>query len=129
MRNSNVMAIAPTATIANICGVGPSIEPTFRNLYVKSNMSGDFTVINEHLVRDLKANDLWDAVMISDLKIHDGSVGPIRRIPVALKQLYATAFEMEPTWLIEGWRAAAEVARSIPIAKSVCNWYQRKGFE
>ncbi len=101
MRNSNVMAIAPTATIANICGVSPSIEPTFRNLYVKSNMSGDFTVINEHLVRDLKALDLWDSVMISDLKIHDGSVGPIRRVPVALKHLYATAFEMDPTWLIE----------------------------
>ena len=101
MRNSNVMAIAPTATIANICGVGPSIEPTFRNLYVKSNMSGDFTVINEYLVRDLKAIDLWDPVMISDLKMHDGSVGPINRVPVALKQLYATAFEMEPSWLIE----------------------------
>ena len=101
MRNSNVMAIAPTATIANICGVGPSIEPTFRNLYVKSNMSGDFTVINEFLVRDLKAIDLWDPVMISDLKMHDGSVGPINRVPVALKQLYATAFEMEPSWLIE----------------------------
>ncbi len=101
MRNSNVMAIAPTATIANICGVGPSIEPTFRNLYVKSNMSGDFTVINEYLVRDLKAIDLWDPVMISDLKMHDGSVGPVNRVPVALKQLYATAFEMEPSWLIE----------------------------
>ena len=101
MRNSNVMAIAPTATIANICGVSPSIEPTFRNLYVKSNMSGDFTVINEYLVRDLKALDLWDPVMISDLKIHDGSVGPISRVPIALKQKYATAFEMEPNWLVE----------------------------
>ncbi len=101
MRNSNVMAIAPTATIANICGVSPSIEPTFRNLYVKSNMSGDFTVINEHLAQDLKAIDLWDSVMISDLKIHDGSVQSIRRVPVALKQLYATAFEMDATWLIE----------------------------
>ena len=75
MRNSNVMAIAPTATISNICGVSQSIEPAYQNLFVKSNMSGDFTVVNEPLVRDLKARGLWDEVMVSDLKYFDGSVG------------------------------------------------------
>jgi len=91
MRNSNVMAIAPTATISNICGVAQSIEPAYQNLYVKSNMSGDFTVVNEFLVRDLKARGLWDEVMVNDLKYFDGSVGAIDRIPDDLKALYATA--------------------------------------
>src|SRR6267378_3342294 len=93
IRNSNVMAIAPTATISNICGVAQSIEPAYQNLYVKSNMSGDFTVVNEFLVRDLKARGLWDEVMVNDLKYFDGSVGAIDRIPDDLKALYATAFE------------------------------------
>ncbi|SDT00035.1 ribonucleoside-diphosphate reductase alpha chain [Actinopolymorpha singaporensis] len=101
MRNSNVMAIAPTATISNICGVGQSIEPLYRNLFVKSNMSGDFTAINPHLVRDLKARGLWDEVMVSDLKYYDGSVAPIDRVPADLKALYATAFEVDPAWLVE----------------------------
>jgi ribonucleoside-diphosphate reductase alpha chain len=87
MRNSNCMAIAPTATISNICGVSQSIEPAYQNLYVKSNMSGDFTVVNAHLVRDLKARGLWDEVMISDLKYFDGSVGQIDRVPDDLKAL------------------------------------------
>lgn len=101
MRNSNVMAIAPTATISNICGVAQSIEPAYQNLYVKSNMSGDFTVVNEFLVRDLKARGLWDEVMVNDLKYFDGSVGSIDRIPDDLKALYATAFEIDSAWLIE----------------------------
>jgi ribonucleoside-diphosphate reductase alpha chain len=101
MRNSNVMAIAPTATISNICGVAQSIEPAYQNLYVKSNMSGDFTVVNEFLVRDLKARGLWDEVMVNDLKYFDGSVGAIDRIPDDLKALYATAFEIDSAWLIE----------------------------
>lgn len=101
MRNSNTMAIAPTATISNICGVSQSIEPTFENLFVKSNLSGEFTVINPYLVRDLKALDLWDEVMVNDLKYFDGSVQQIDRIPDSLKVLYATAFEVEPRWLIE----------------------------
>jgi ribonucleoside-diphosphate reductase alpha chain len=101
MRNSNVMAIAPTATISNICGVAQSIEPAYQNLYVKSNMSGDFTVVNESLVRDLKARGLWDEVMVNDLKYFDGSVGAIDRIPDDLKALYATAFEIDSAWLIE----------------------------
>ncbi|MCP2250651.1 ribonucleoside-diphosphate reductase subunit alpha [Lentzea aerocolonigenes] len=101
MRNSNVMAIAPTATIANITGVNQSIEPLYRNLYVKSNMSGDFTVINPDLVRALKQRKLWDEQMISDLKLHDGSLGPIDRVPPYLKALYATAFEVDSSWLIE----------------------------
>ncbi|MEK9505109.1 ribonucleoside-diphosphate reductase subunit alpha [Gemmatimonadota bacterium CCK-12] len=101
MRNSNTMAIAPTATIANITGVSQSIEPLFANLYVKSNLSGEFTVINPALVRDLKALDLWDEVMVSDLKFHDGSLAPIQRIPDELKALYATAFELDCRWLIE----------------------------
>ncbi|WP_106194805.1 ribonucleoside-diphosphate reductase subunit alpha [Umezawaea tangerina] len=101
MRNSNVMAIAPTATIANICGVNQSIEPLYRNLYVKSNMSGDFTVVNPDLIRDLKARGLWDEVMVSDLKYYDGSLSPIERIPADLKALYATAFELDSKWLVE----------------------------
>jgi ribonucleoside-diphosphate reductase alpha chain len=101
MRNSNVIAIAPTATISNICGVAQSIEPAYQNLYVKSNMSGDFTVVNEFLVRDLKARGLWDEVMVNDLKYFDGSVGAIDRIPDDLKALYATAFEIDSAWLIE----------------------------
>jgi ribonucleoside-diphosphate reductase alpha chain len=101
MRNSNTMAIAPTATISNICGVSQSIEPTYQNLFVKSNLSGEFTVVNPYLVQDLKALGLWDAVMINDLKYYDGSVQKIERIPETLKQLYATAFEIDPRWLIE----------------------------
>jgi len=101
MRNSNVMAIAPTATISNICGVAQSIEPTYQNLYVKSNLSGEFTVINPYLVADLKALNLWDEVMVNDLKYFNGSVQPINRIPTALKARYATAFEIDPMWLIE----------------------------
>ncbi len=101
MRNSNTLAIAPTATISNICGVTQSIEPTYQNLFVKSNMSGDFTVVNASLVNDLKALGLWDDVMISDLKYFDGSLGSIDRVPEELKRLYATSFEVEPTWLIQ----------------------------
>ncbi len=101
MRNSNTMAIAPTATISNICGVSQSIEPTYQNLYVKSNLSGEFTVVNPSLVHDLKSRDLWDEVMVNDLKYYDGSLMPIDRIPDDLKELYATAFEMDPRWLVE----------------------------
>jgi ribonucleoside-diphosphate reductase alpha chain len=101
MRNSNLMAIAPTATISNICGVSQSIEPTYQNLYVKSNLSGEFTVVNPYLVADLKALHLWDTVMVNDLKYFNGSVQPITRIPSELKKRYATAFEIEPKWLIE----------------------------
>ena len=116
MRNSNVMAIAPTATISNISGVAQSIEPSYRNLYVKSNMSGDFTVMNEHLVRDLKARDLWDEVMVSDLKYFDGSLAPIDRIPADLKELYATAFEVDASWLV---RAASRRQKWIDQAQSL----------
>ncbi len=101
MRNSNTMAIAPTATIANICGVSQSIEPTYQNLFVKSNLSGEFTVVNPYLVQDLKRLNLWDEVMINDLKYYDGSVQNIERIPTELKQIYATAFEIDPRWLVE----------------------------
>jgi ribonucleoside-diphosphate reductase alpha chain len=101
MRNSNTLAIAPTATISNICGVTQSIEPTYQNLFVKSNMSGDFTVANASLVHDLKQRDLWDDVMVSDLKYFDGSLGPIDRVPEDLKFLYATSFEIDATWLIQ----------------------------
>lgn len=101
IRNSNCLAIAPTATIANIAGVSPSIEPTFQNLYVKSNLSGEFTVINSYLVHDLKERGLWDEVMVHDLKYFDGSVLAIERIPQDLKALYATAFEVDPRWLVE----------------------------
>nr|WP_297459545.1 ribonucleoside-diphosphate reductase subunit alpha [uncultured Halomonas sp.] len=101
MRNSNVMAIAPTATISNICGVSQSIEPTYQNLYVKSNLSGEFTVVNAYMVNDLKERGLWDEVMINDLKYYDGSVQPIDRVPGDLKARYASAFEVEPKWLVE----------------------------
>jgi ribonucleoside-diphosphate reductase alpha chain len=101
MRNSNTMAIAPTATISNICGVSQSIEPTFQNLFVKSNLSGEFTVVNPYLVAELKKHDLWDAVMINDLKYYDGSVQKIERVPEDIKRMYATAFELDARWLIE----------------------------
>ncbi|KVP65561.1 ribonucleotide-diphosphate reductase subunit alpha [Burkholderia ubonensis] len=116
MRNSNCLAIAPTATIANIIGVSASIEPTFQNLFVKSNLSGEFTVINEHLVRDLKAAGLWDDLMVSDLKYFDGSLARIERIPTALKALYATAFETDPKWLVE---AASRRQKWIDQAQSL----------
>lgn len=101
MRNSNVMAIAPTATISNICGVSQSIEPMYQNLYVKSNLSGEFTVVNPYLVEDLKALNLWDEVLVNDLKYFNGSIQQIDRIPDALKAKYATAFEIDPQWLID----------------------------
>jgi len=101
MRNSNCIAIAPTATISNIIGVSPCIEPTYRNLYVKSNLSGEFTVVNDYLVRDLKERGLWDEVMVADLKYFDGSLARIDRIPNDLRELYATAFEVDPKWVVE----------------------------
>jgi ribonucleoside-diphosphate reductase alpha chain len=116
MRNSNVMAIAPTATIANITGVSQSIEPTYQNLYVKSNLSGEFTVVNPYLIRDLKEEGLWDSVMINDLKYYDGSVQKIDRIPEKLKTLYATAFEISPQWLVE---AASRRQKWIDQAQSL----------
>ena len=101
MRNSNTMAIAPTATISNISGVSQSVEPVYQNLFVKSNLSGEFTIINPYLVEDLKALDLWDDVMVNDLKYFDGSVQPIDRVPDHLKAKYATAFEVDSRWLVE----------------------------
>lgn len=101
MRNSNVLAIAPTATISNIVGISQSIEPTYQNLFVKSNLSGEFTVINPYLVDELKQLDLWDEVMVNDLKYFNGSLQKIDRIPDDLKQRYATAFEIDPKWLVE----------------------------
>jgi ribonucleoside-diphosphate reductase alpha chain len=100
MRNSNVMAIAPTATIANIQGVSQSIEPLFSNLYVKSNLSGEFTVVNEYLVHELQQSGLWDEAMVEELKYWDGSVHAIERIPEALRVRYQTAYEIDPSWLI-----------------------------
>ena len=116
MRNSNVMAIAPTATIANITGVSQSIEPTYQNLYVKSNLSGEFTVVNPYLVRDLKERGLWDKVMVNDLKYFDGSVQAVDRIPADLKAKYATAFEVEPRWLVD---AASRRQKWIDQAQSL----------
>ena len=116
MRNSNTMAIAPTATISNICGVTQSIEPTYQNLYVKSNLSGEFTVSNPHLIDDLKKRDLWDEVMANDLKYFDGSVQSIDRIPDDLKEIYATAFEVDPRWLVE---AASRRQKWIDQAQSL----------
>ncbi|MBA6413225.1 ribonucleoside-diphosphate reductase subunit alpha [Parahaliea sp. F7430] len=116
MRNSNVMAIAPTATIANITGVSQSIEPTYQNLYVKSNLSGEFTVVNPYLVKDLKARGLWDGVMVNDLKYYDGSVQQIDRVPEDLKAIYSTAFEVEPRWLVD---AASRRQKWIDQAQSL----------
>jgi ribonucleoside-diphosphate reductase alpha chain len=101
MRNSNCVAIAPTATISNIVGISASIEPTYQNLYVKSNLSGEFTVVNEYLVQDLKRLGLWDEVMVADLKYFDGSLAKIDRVPPELRQLYATAFEVDTRWMVE----------------------------
>ncbi len=116
MRNSNCVAIAPTATISNIVGVDASIEPSFGNLSVKSNLSGEFTVVNQYLVQDLKRLGLWDEVMVMDLKHFKGSLAPIDRVPQELKQLYATAFEIDPTWLVE---AAARRQKWIDQAQSL----------
>jgi len=101
MRNSNCIAIAPTATISNIVGVAASIEPEYHNIYVKSNLSGEFTVVNEHLVYELKKQNLWDEVMVADLKYFDGSLAKIDRVPAPLRSLYATAFEVDAKWIIE----------------------------
>lgn len=116
MRNSNVMAIAPTATIANITGVSQSIEPTYQNLYVKSNLSGEFTVVNPYLVKALKERGLWDSVMVNDLKYFDGSVQQIDRIPADLKELFSTAFEVEPRWIVD---AASRRQKWIDQAQSL----------
>ena len=116
MRNSNCVAIAPTATISNIIGVDASIEPCFGNLSVKSNLSGEFTIINESLVRDLKKLGLWDDVMVMDLKHFDGSLRRIDRVPEELKALYSTAFEVETQWLVE---AAARRQKWIDQAQSL----------
>ncbi|MCX2781445.1 ribonucleoside-diphosphate reductase subunit alpha [Microbulbifer thermotolerans] len=116
MRNSNVMAIAPTATIANITGVSQSIEPTYQNLYVKSNLSGEFTVVNPYLVHDLKDRGLWDKVMVNDLKYYEGSVQKIDRVPEDLKAKYRTAFEVEPRWIVD---AASRRQKWIDQAQSL----------
>ncbi len=116
MRNSNCLAIAPTATISNIIGVSASIEPTYQNLYVKSNLSGEFTIANKSLVGDLKNLGLWDEVMIADLKYFDGTLSKIDRVPTDIRKLYATAFEIEPQWLIE---AAAGRQKWIDQAQSL----------
>lgn len=116
VRNSNVMAIAPTATISNICGVSQSIEPTYQNLYVKSNLSGEFTIVNPYLVKELKALKLWDNVMVNDLKYFNGSVQAINRIPEDLKARFATAFEIDPSWLVE---AASRRQKWIDQAQSL----------
>ena len=120
MRNSNVLAIAPTATIANICGVTASIEPIYQNLFVKSNLSGEFTLINPYLVADLKKLGMWDVVMIGDLKHYDGSISKIERIPQELKDLYTTAFEIDQRWLIE---CAARRQKWIDQAQSLNIYY------
>jgi ribonucleoside-diphosphate reductase alpha chain len=116
MRNSNCVAIAPTATIANIVGISASIEPAYQNLYVKSNLSGEFTVVNAALVRELKALNLWDEVMVADLKYFDGSLAAIERVPDGIKARYATAFEIDPEWLIE---AAARRQKWIDQSQSL----------
>ncbi len=121
MRNSNVMAIAPTATISNICGVAQSIEPTYQNLYVKSNLSGEFTVINPYLVSDLKKPWSWDEVMVNDLKYYDGSVQAISRIPNALK----IAMRQHLKLIHPGWFMQDQDGRNGWI-KPVVEYYMRK---
>ena len=116
MRNSNCLAIAPTATISNICGVTQSIEPTYQNLFVKSNLSGEFTVVNEYMVRELKKLGLWDDVMVNDLKYFDGSISAVDRVPPEVKDKYATSFEIEPEWMIA---AAARRQKWIDQAQSL----------
>jgi ribonucleoside-diphosphate reductase alpha chain len=116
MRNSNCVAIAPTATISNIIGVSACIEPTYQNLFVKSNLSGEFTVVNDYMVRDLKKLNMWDEVMVADLKYFDGSLGKIDRVPQELRSLYATAFEVDTTWVIE---AASRRQKWIDQAQSL----------
>jgi len=122
LRNSNTMAIAPTATIGNIVGVTASIEPVYKNIFVKSNMSGEFTVINEYLIDDLKKLDLWNKEMVDDLKYFDGSIQEIDRIPDELKRKYATAFVIEYEWIIE---AASRRQKWIDMGQSL-NLYQAK---
>jgi ribonucleoside-diphosphate reductase alpha chain len=116
MRNSNCVAIAPTATISNIIGVSACIEPAYQNLYVQSNLSGEFTELNECMVRDLKARGLWDEVMVADLKYFDGSLAKIDRVPPEVRSLYATAFEVDTKWVIE---AAARRQKWIDQAQSL----------
>ena len=116
MRNSNVMAIAPTATIANITGVSQSIEPTYQNLFVKSNLSGEFTVVNPYLIEELKKQELWDDVMLSDLKYYEGSLSQINRIPEDVKDKFKTAFEVEPRFIVE---AASRRQKWIDQAQSL----------
>jgi ribonucleoside-diphosphate reductase alpha chain len=116
MRNSNSLAIAPTATISNICGVAQSIEPTYQNLYVKSNLSGEFTVINPYLIKDFKDANIWDEVMIKDLKYFDGQLASISRVPDNLKSIYQTCFEIDTRWLVE---AAARRQKWIDQSQSL----------
>ena len=116
IRNSNTLAIAPTATISNICGVSQSIEPTYQNLYVKSNLSGEFTVINPYLIEDFKKVKIWDEVMIKDLKYFDGQLSEISRVPDDLKNLYQTCFEIDTRWLVE---AAARRQKWIDQSQSL----------
>jgi ribonucleoside-diphosphate reductase alpha chain len=116
MRNSNSLAIAPTATISNICGVAQSIEPTYQNLYVKSNLSGEFTVINPYLIKDFKDANIWDEVMIKDLKYFDGQLSSISRVPDELKSIYQTCFEIDTRWLVE---AAARRQKWIDQSQSL----------
>jgi ribonucleoside-diphosphate reductase alpha chain len=133
MRNSNTMAIAPTATISNICGVSQSIEPIYQNLFVKSNLSGEFTVINPYMVKDLKAEGLWDEVMINDLKYFDGSLQQIDRVSDEIKELYASAFEIDSRWLIEAasrrqkWLDQGQslnLYMAVPSGKALDNLYK-----
>ena len=108
MRNSNTMAMAPTATIATIAGCYPTIEPIYKNIYVKSNVSGEFTIVNKYLVEDLKKLGLWTKKMIDDLKYYDGELSMMSAVPRALKEKYKTAFELDPEWLVDITAARAK---------------------